>query len=114
MTLGPALILLAGLERMRNGFTNVMNVYGRVPMLYYIIHFFIIHTLLVILFYVTGHTAEQIRTPNNPFLFRPSDLGFGLVGVYLVWLFVVIVLYPVCKKYDRYKSSHTNWWLKYI
>jgi uncharacterized membrane protein len=114
MTLGPAFILLAGLERMRNSFTNVMNVYGRVPMLYYIIHFFIIHTLLVILFYVTGHTAEQIRTPNNPFLFRPSDLGFGLVGVYLVWLFVVMVLYPVCKKYDRYKSSHTHWWLKYI
>ena len=114
MTIGPALLLLALLENTRNRFTGIMNIYGRVPMLYYIIHFFIIHSLLVILFFVTGHGAKDIVTPNNPFLFRPSDLGFGLLGVYMVWLFVVIVLYPVCKRYDRYKSTHTHWWLKYI
>ena len=42
MTLGPALIALAFLERVQNWFTNIMNVYGRVPMFYYIIHFFIV------------------------------------------------------------------------
>jgi hypothetical protein len=31
---------------------------------------------------------------------------FGLAGVYSVWLFVVLVLYPICKKYDRYKTAH--------
>jgi len=114
MTLGPAFILLAFLEKIQNRFTQIVNIYGRVPMLYYIIHFFIIHTILVIVFYVTGHDSSQIQTPNNPFFFRPSDLGFGLLGVYLVWLFVVIILYPVCKMYDRYKSTHRQWWLKYI
>jgi len=114
MTIGPALILLSGIERIRNWFTEIMNVYGRVPMFYYIIHFYIIHTLVVILFYVTGHGNKDIVTPNNIFLFRPSDLGFGLPGVYLVWIFVVVVLYPLCKRYDRYKSTHTYWWLKYI
>ncbi|HYJ38605.1 MAG TPA: hypothetical protein VEV87_08300, partial [Chitinophagaceae bacterium] len=98
----------------RNRFTQIMNVYGRVPMFYYIIHFYIIHVLVVILFYATGHGSEDIVTPNNIFLFRPSDLGFGLPGVYLVWLFIVIILYPLCKRYDRYKSTHTHWWLKYI
>ena len=114
MTLGPAMVLLAYLEKVRNRFSAIMNVYGRVPMFYYIIHFFIIHSLLVILFFVTGHGSKDIVSPNNPFLFRPSDLGFGLPGVYMVWLFVVIVLYPLCKRYDRYKSTHTQWWLKYI
>ena len=114
MTLGPALILLALLEKIQNRFTSIMNIYGRVPMLYYIIHFFIIHTVLVIVFYVTGHDSSQIQTPNNPFFFRPSDLGFALPGVYLVWLFVVVILYPVCKKYDQYKSTHRKWWLKYL
>ena len=114
MTIGPALLLLSGIEKIRSSFTNVMNVYGRVPMFYYIIHFYIIHTLVVILFYATGHTNEEIVTPNNIFLFRPSDLGFGLPGVYLVWFFLVLVLYPLCKWYDRYKSTHTQWWLKYI
>jgi uncharacterized membrane protein len=114
MTLGPAIILLSLLERIRNRFTSIMNVYGRVPMLYYMIHFFIIHTLVVIVFYATGHNSSQIIGQNNIFLFRPSDLGFGLLGVYIIWLFVVIVLFPVCKRYDQYKSTHSNWWLKYI
>jgi hypothetical protein len=114
MTLGPAFILLSFMEKIQNGFTSIMNTYGRVPMLYYVIHFFIIHTFVVILFYVTGHNSSQIQTANNPFWFRPSDMGFGLQGVYIVWASVVIVLYPVCKKYDRYKSTHRQWWLKYI
>jgi uncharacterized membrane protein len=114
MTLGPALILLSLIERVRNRFTSVMNIYGRVPMFYYIIHMFLIHTIVVVVFYVTGHGPNDIRTPNNPFLFRPSDLGFGLPGLYIIWLLVVISLYPLCKKYDAYKSSHSKWWLKYI
>ena len=91
-----------------------MNIYGRVPMLYYMIRFFIIHTIVVIVFYATGHDSSQIRGQGNIFLFRPSDLGFGLLGVYIIWVFVVVVLYPVCKRYDRYKSTHSDWWLKYI
>jgi uncharacterized membrane protein len=114
MTIGPALLLLSAIEKTQNGFTRIMNIYGRVPMFYYIIHFYIIHTLVVILFYATGHGSDDIVTPNNIFLFRPSDLGFGLPGVYLVWMLVVLMLYPLCKRYDRYKSTHTHWWLKYI
>jgi hypothetical protein len=29
-------------------------------------------------------------------------------------MLVVLMLYPLCKRYDRYKSTHTHWWLKYI
>ncbi|HLG38499.1 MAG TPA: hypothetical protein VI461_02485, partial [Chitinophagaceae bacterium] len=58
-----------------------------------------------------GHTANEIK---NFFYFIPDSLGFPLPGVYAVWLFVVIVLYPLCKKYDKYKSSHQKWWLSYL
>jgi len=48
-------------------------------------------------------------------LLTPPSLGLPLAGVYAVWLFVVIVLYPLCKKYDRYKSAHKEkWWLSYL
>ena len=43
--------------------------------------------------------------------------GYGLTlsGVYIVWISLVAILYPVCKKYDRYKSSHKDkWWLSYL
>jgi hypothetical protein len=41
--------------------------------------------------------------------------GFSLGVVYLIWISVVVALYPLCKKYDRYKSSHRDkWWLSYL
>ena len=117
MTIGPGILFLAFIEKVQNGFTRVMNVYGRVPMLYYILHFFIIHLLLVIEFYRTGHSSNEIIPQNGPpFFFKTPDIGFGLWGVYAVWIFVVAVLYPVCKKYDRYKTAHASekWWLSYL
>jgi hypothetical protein len=41
--------------------------------------------------------------------------GFGLGFVYLIWISIVLLLYPLCKWYDRYKSTHRNkWWLSYL
>jgi len=114
MTVGPGILLLAFLENVHNWFTRIMNVYGRVPMFYYILHFYIIHILIVIVFFVEGHPSSEMWAPDMLFYFRPPSLGFPLPGVYLIWLFVVIVLYPLCKKYDRYKSTHRNWWLSYL
>jgi uncharacterized membrane protein len=114
MTLGPAMIVLALLENLQNRLTSFFCVYGRVPMFYYILHFYIIHTVAIIVFFVQGFGTSEIVTERNPFLFKPPGFGFGLLGVYAVWLFVFLVLYPLCKKYDRYKSTHKQWWLSYL
>ena len=114
MTIGPAMIALALLEKVQNSLTRFFLVYGRVPMFYYILHFYIIHTVGVIIFFAQGFTIHDIATTGNPFLFKPPGFGFGLLGVYAVWLFVFLVLYPLCKRYDRYKSTHRQWWLSYL
>ena len=116
VTIGGGMLMLALLEGVKNKVTDIFRVYGRVPMFYYILHFYLIHVLVVIGFYVQGFPNSQIATPNSPFLFRPSDFGYNLGAVYLIWLFVVVVLYPLCKKYDRYKTANANrkWWLSYL
>jgi len=116
MTIGPGILFLALIEKIQNGFTKVMNVYGRVPMLYYILHFYIIHILLVITFYIQGYGTKDIVPAGLPFYFKPNGIGFGLLGVYATWIFVVVVLYPICKKYDRYKTAHIQEkpWLSYL
>jgi hypothetical protein len=41
--------------------------------------------------------------------------GFSLAIVYLIWLGVVLILYPLCKWYDKYKMAHKEkWWLSYL
>ena len=116
MTIGPGILFLAFIEKTQNGFTKIMNVYGRVPMFYYILHFYIIHIIVVIVFYLQGFGTKDIVPEGLPFFFKPNGLGFGLLGVYIIWLLVVVLLYPVCKKYDRYKTAHAKekWWLSYI
>ena len=116
MTIGPGILFLAFIEKVQNGFTKIMNVYGRVPMLYYILHFYLIHIIVVIVFYLQGFGTKDIVPEGLPFFFKPNGLGFGLLGVYAIWLLVVVLLYPICKRYDQYKTAHAKekWWLRYI
>ncbi len=112
MTLGPGLILLSLLERKKGKWAEIISVYGRVPFFYFLLHFFVIHFICMILFFINGHSLSEANT--GLLHFRPADFGYSLGTVYLIWVAVVISLYPVCKKYDRLKSSHKNWWLSYL
>ncbi len=112
MTLGPAMLFLALGEKTVNWFTKITAVYGAVPFFYYVIHFYLLHILLVMTFFATGHSEKEIV--QVPFLFRPAAFGFGLPAVYLIWICVVAALYLPCRWFKRYKQTHRQWWLSYI
>ncbi len=116
VTIGTGMLVLALLEKIKNRLTEFFRAFGRVPMFYYILHFYLIHTLVVIFFFLQGYSTDRISDPKSPFLFRPPEFGVPLWGVYLVWFFVFLVLYPLCKKYDRYKTANIGkkWWLSYL
>ena len=114
MTIGPALLFMAFIENVKAGWAKVATIYGRTPFFYYILHFYILHTLLVIFFFASGRGVGEIVTPNSPFLFRPTNFGYSLPIVYVIWLSVVTVLYLPCRWFDHYKQTHQQWWLKYI
>ena len=114
LTTGIAMIMLGLLDRLsRNSFAFI-QVFGRVPFFFYILHIYLIHALAVILFFVQGYSEKEIAPQHVPFYFRPDHFGFNLGGVYLLWLAVLFILYPFCKWYDNYKSVHKKWWLRYI
>jgi uncharacterized membrane protein len=112
MTIGPALILLSVLEECKTWLSRVVSNYGSVPFFYFIIHFYLLHLLLVLTFFLTGHQTSEIV--QVPFLFRPVAFGFSLPIVYLIWIIVVLALYKPCVWFKRYKTNHNQWWLKYI
>lgn len=112
MTLGPAIILLAWLEKVQAKWGSVVVIYGRVPLFYYLVHFFVIHLLCTIAFFATGHNLSQ--AVGGMMLFRPDHFGFSLPVVYAIWIAVVAGLYPLCKRYSIYKATHDDWWLSYL
>jgi uncharacterized membrane protein len=115
MTLGPAIIFLGLSSNTRNRVAEIFKVYGRVPFFYYVLHFFIIHGVAVILFLSRGHSwKEGMEVPNSPFKFVLPGDGYNLAIVYLIWIMIVIALYPLCKWFGNYKKTHRNKWLSYL
>jgi uncharacterized membrane protein len=117
ITIGPSLLLLTGLEKFNNSFTDKMQVYGRVALFYYIIHLYLIHFITSVFFFSRGHSFSDATNVGHlfPFYFVTPGEGFGLAGVYITWLLIVIALYPLCKWYDRYKLAHREKvWLSYL
>ena len=118
MTIGPAILFVAWMGSIKNSLTKFITVYGCVPFFYYVFHFYLIHALSAIFFLLRGHSfTEGVYTdPNAPFSFNftvPGE-GYSLWVVYAVWLFVVLLLYPLCKRFGNYKRTHKQWWLSYL
>ncbi len=111
MTLGPTFIALALLENARGPIARAVSVYGRVPMFYYILHIFLIHTLAYALALWQGGDGSFLGLDVASF---PKWYGTGLPGVYLAWAMVVLILYLPCRWFSDLKSRRRDRWLSYI
>lgn len=114
MTIGTGLIVLSLTETVKNGVTAFFMVYGNVPFLYYIMHFYLLRVINVVVFFAQGYGTSQIIDQKRGSLFSPPGFGFNLGGVYLIWLLVIIILYFPCRWFGRYKKTHNQWWLSYL
>jgi uncharacterized membrane protein len=103
MTLGPAMMLLAGFENARGAFARLLATYGQVPFFFYVVHIYLIHALAVAAgFALTGTFAA---TPM---------IGLSLPGIYVVWLLVLVALYPICLWLAELKKRGRSWWWRYL
>jgi uncharacterized membrane protein len=111
MTLGPSLLVLAALDGVRAGARNPVLIFGRVPMFYYIAHLYLIHIAqVVVMMVVLGHIAGVFSPAEHTY---PSG-GFGLVGVYAIWILAVAALYPACRWYAGLKQRSRHPLFSYL
>lgn len=103
MTLGPALMLLAAFEHARGRIADWLTTFGRVPFFYYVAHIYLIHALAIVVAFATGALVAG----------RPA-IDFGLPGVYLAWLAVLVLLYPLCRWFSDLKARREEWWWSYL
>jgi uncharacterized membrane protein len=120
MTLGPLLIALALFDRARPARVHPLIVYGRVPLFYFVTHFYAAHLVAALLAYVRyGSPALQFMVGpipsmgGSPKLF-PPDFGYPLWVAYMVWALVVLGLYPACRRFAQMKAAGHSWWLRYL
>ena len=116
MTIGPALILLAAIEPVAGRLPKPVIVFGRVPFFFYVLHLYLIHGLaMLLLVNQGGERSRYILSVRELMSDRSSDFRSGLGFVYGIWVLVVLVLYPLCKWYQRYREANpARWWLSYL
>jgi uncharacterized membrane protein len=117
MTLGPAFLMLAAVDRATPSWLRPAITYGRVPMFYFVLHLPLIHLIAVAVCYARyGAIHWMFESPNlarYPFT-APPGWGYPLPIVYAIWIVVVVSLYPACRWFGDVKARRRDAWLSYF
>jgi uncharacterized membrane protein len=136
MLLGPAITLLGLLEclpassvsspgalrsadsasRLNGPVARFFVTFGRVPLFYYLLHLPLIHGLAVGVDYLRFGWSPLSAdggwsvARSDP----PANYGVSLAVVYLVWIVVVLLLFPLCYWFAGIKQRYRWAWLSYL
>lgn len=120
MTLGPAMVILGVFEALPFARWNPLIVFGRVPLFYFVGHFYAAHAAAVLLaLFSYGGAAwtfmfQPVPSMGGPQEAFPPNFGYELWVTYLAWIVIVAGLYPLCAWFARYKEQHRSWWVSYL
>jgi uncharacterized membrane protein len=116
MTLGPAILILAWVDGKSSRWMQPILVFGRVPLFFYLLHIPLIHGGAVMLD-LFRYGWSPLAWHGNWDVFPdkvPEGYGVSLPMVYLIWIAVLVILYPVCRWYADYKRRSRSVWLSYL
>lgn len=117
MTLGPAITFLGLIDRIRPSINSAFLVFGRTPQFFFIMHIAVIHLFAIALGYARyGAQSFLWKAPPavggaTPY---PENYGWSLATTYVVWVAVVLVMYPMCRYLANLKVTRRAWWLSYL
>ncbi len=110
MTLGPALLLLAGLENTRLlGTLRPIAIFGRVPLLFYVAHLYLLRYVAVFLAILRFGSSALKPLPGHA-----GSPQYPLWVTFVAWGIAVVVLYPLCRWFADIKKRRRQWWLSYL
>lgn len=115
VTLGTSLLLLPWLERARGWCARMLDAIGQTPFFVYLLHVFIVHGAAMLCGMAMGIAPDAFTN----FLGDPSRLvqarwGVSLGWVYVVWIAIVLALWPLARWYAGVRRRHRWWWLRFL
>jgi uncharacterized membrane protein len=118
LTLGLSISLLAVLEGKAHSVLNSVSVIGKVPMFYYVMHIFVIHIVALVLVCIAGYpwqTMIFVGSAGSPSPLLKGKFGLTLGQIYFCWMSIILLLFPLCGWWLRFKTRNKNeWWVSYV
>lgn len=102
LTLGIMFILLSGSRFVGKKVMDLVSTFGRVPLFFFVSHWFVLHLILFVLIFNQGFHFEDLEFGFQ--LSRPkSFIGLNLSQVYMLWILLAILYYPLCRYYFNWQ-----------
>jgi len=117
VTLGLVFTLWPLLTRLRGPVASVLTTFGAVPFFFYLLHIYLVHALAIGVNAALGRDVSgMFNYLVNGFMNPASleDTGFSLPWVYVAWIVVLALLYPLCRYWQQLKARRRDWWLSYL
>jgi uncharacterized membrane protein len=116
MTLGPLILVLPVLERVRGKVAEVLALFGRVPLFFYLLHIPLIHVTALLLSAARHDGGISWLIGNHPVGVGPPPDGYrwGLGRLYLVWLLIAAALYYPCRWFADLRARRPGSVLRFL
>lgn len=111
MTLGPLALFLFAFDKVKGRLASFIEVFGRVPIFFYVLQFLLAHVLALILGVAQGFPVEKFL---QPFWRFPEGYGISLLWVYVAWVAVLALMYPLCEWYADLRAKGKSKLLGYF
>jgi hypothetical protein len=82
-----------------------------VPFFFYVVHIYVIHIATVGAGWLQGFPVSAML---DFCLFLPKGFGFSLPVVYVLWVGLVLLMYPLCRWFASVKANHRHPLLSYV
>lgn len=111
--LGLALLLLAAFDSDRGWVRRLsfLQTFGRVPLFFYVLHIYLAHLSAGLLAWALGWDMAVLTSSHRT---MPESWGLSLPWVYVAWIAVLLVLYPLCRWFGEVKRRRKEWWWSYL
>lgn len=116
MTLGPTIAVIPLLESARGRVARWLEVFGRVPLFFYLLHIPLIHLAAIVVSVIRFGKVDPWLFGNHPAMIWPAPDGYAwsLGLLYLVWAIVTVLLYFPCRWYAAVKARQPHPVLRYV
>jgi len=116
MTLGPMFLIMPMLERTHGLISNVLAVFGRVPLFFYLLHIPFIHAVAMLVSVVRGDGGISWLIGNHPVMIGPAPDGYrwSLPLLYAVTIMCVALLYLPCRWFAVRRAARPESWMRYL
>ena len=116
--LGISFVLLGIMEGKNLERWKPVILFGKVALFYYVMHLLVILVFALLTAVLSG-LSWQTMIFTGP-IKGGSDLlkgkfGFSIGYVYVVWIVVILFLYPLCAHWKNFKvRNKRKWWVSYV